>query len=74
MLEIATLSGECRFATPHDAALGMVTGSPLSAEIEQLGTVSVDEVVGRLAQRLAEEFGKRDCRVPMSWKVVTTTA
>ncbi len=74
VLEIHSLSGECRFPDPRHAALGMVTGSPLSAEIEQLGAVPVDDVVARLAARLAEQFGERDCRVPMSWKVVVTTA
>jgi len=72
-VSFTTLDGECVYADPRQAALGMVTGSPLQVEIEQRGDTRIDEVVDRVASGLAEAFGTRDCRVPMRWTVISAT-
>lgn len=67
------LDGECVFAEPRHAALGMVTGSPLRVEIEQRGDAAIDAVVDRVAAGLGAAFGERDCRVPMHWTVISAS-
>lgn len=66
------LEGECVFAEPQDAALGIVTGSPLRIEIEQRGDTDIDAVVDGVAAGLGAAFGESDCRVPMRWTVIST--
>jgi len=68
-----TLDGECVFAEPRHAALGMVTGSPLRIEIEQRGDTAIDDVVDGVASGLGAAFGERDCRVPMHWTVISAS-
>ncbi len=71
--EFTTLDGECVYQDPRHAALGMVTGSPLRVEIEQRGDTSVDAVVDRVAEGLAEAFGTGCGRVPMRWIVISAS-
>jgi ubiquinone/menaquinone biosynthesis C-methylase UbiE len=68
-----TLEGECVFSSPRQAALGMVTGSPLRIEIEQRDDASIDDVVDGVASGLEAAFGERDCRVPMRWTVISAS-
>ena len=68
-----TLDGECVFADPRHAALGMVTGSPLRVEIDQRGDTDIDDVVDGVASGLGAAFGERDCRVPMRWTVISAS-
>ncbi|HFQ13594.1 MAG TPA: methyltransferase domain-containing protein [Gammaproteobacteria bacterium] len=70
--EFSTLQGECRFPEPRHAALGMITGSPLRLEIEQLGHVTIDEAVEEVAAGLERRFGAGDCCVPMRWTVISS--
>ncbi len=70
-VQFTTLDGECVFAEPEDAALGMVTGSPLRLEIEQRGDSAIDDVVNAISHGLKTTFGERDCRVPMRWTVIS---
>lgn len=70
-VQFTTLDGECVFANPNDAALGMVTGSPLRLEIEQRGDGAIDDVVSAISHGLKTNFGERDCRVPMRWTVIS---
>ncbi len=70
-VEFSTLEGECVFAEPRHAALGIVTGSPLRAEIDQRGDTDIDEVVERMASGLEAVFGAKDCSVPMRWTVIS---
>jgi len=72
-IELISLQGECEFASPEEAAMGMITGSPLGLEIEQRGDVDIDGVVQRVAAGLQAEFGQRDCRVPMRWTVISAS-
>ncbi|NOZ36899.1 MAG: methyltransferase domain-containing protein [Gammaproteobacteria bacterium] len=70
-VRFTTLDGECVFSRPKNAALGMVTGSPLRLEIEQRKDTTIDEVVNKVMGRLKTIFGERDCRVPMRWTVIS---
>ncbi|HEB86718.1 MAG TPA: methyltransferase domain-containing protein, partial [Gammaproteobacteria bacterium] len=69
-VQFTTLEGECVFSRPKNAALGMVTGSPLGLEIEQRGDMAIDDVVNKVMGRLKTTFGERDCRAPMRWTVI----
>lgn len=69
-VQFTTLEGECVFSRPKNAALGLVTGSPLKLEIEQRGEIAVDDVVNKVMDGLKATFGERDCRVPMRWTVI----
>ncbi|VAW79856.1 hypothetical protein MNBD_GAMMA15-1858 [hydrothermal vent metagenome] len=66
-----TRDDECVFAEPLHAALGVVTGTPLSAEIELRGDTDIDDVVDGVAAGLEAAFGASDCRVPMRWTVIS---
>ncbi len=68
-----TLDGECNFDGLRNAALGIVTGSPLRVEIEQRGDTALDDVVEGVETGLAAAFGERDLRVPMRWTVVSAS-
>ncbi|VAX09991.1 Demethylmenaquinone methyltransferase [hydrothermal vent metagenome] len=70
-VQFTTLDGECVFAEPHNAALGMITGSPLRLEIEQNNDTNIDHVVDTIATGIKEKFGERDCHVPMRWTVIS---
>jgi len=72
-VQFTTLDGECVFAEPRHAALGVVTGSPLRIEIEQRGGADIDDVVDGVASGLGAAFGERDCRVPMRWTVISSS-
>lgn len=69
-VDLVTLDGECRFADPRQAALGMVTGSPLGVEIGQRGDIDIETVVEQVSRGIAAAFGDSDCRVPMRWTVM----
>ncbi len=71
-IQFETQQGQCVFAEPTQAALGMVTGSPLRLEIEQRGDTAIDDVVDKVAADLKTTFGERDCRAPMRWTVIST--
>jgi len=71
-VQFETLDGHCIFTEPGNAALGMVTGSPLRLEIEQRGDTTIDDVVDKVTSELKTRFGDRDCRVPMRWTVIST--
>ncbi len=68
-----TLDGECVFDEPQNAALGIVTGSPLRVEIEQRGDTALDDVVESVGSGLGAAFGERDCHIPMRWTVVSAS-
>jgi len=70
---LTTLDGECVFPDPRHAALGVVTGSPLRAEIDQRGDTDIDDVVEGVASGLEATFGASDCRVPMRWTVISAS-
>ena len=70
-VQFNTINSECAFSQPKNAALGMVTGSPLRLEIEQRGDISIDDVVDKVMTRLKSKFGERNCRVPMRWTVMS---
>ena len=70
-VQFTTLKGECVFAEPDAAALGMVTGSPLRLEIEQRGDSAIDDIVSAISHDLKTTFGEQDCRVPMRWTVIS---
>ncbi len=69
-VELTTLEGECRITAPRQAALGMVTGSPLRVEIEQRGDIDIDRVVEHVAGGIAAAFGDGYGRAPMRWTVI----
>ncbi len=73
-IEFITLNGECVYADPHHAAMGMVTGSPLMLEIEQRADTSIDDVVENISSGLQAAFGASDCRVPIRWTVISATS
>ncbi len=70
-VQFTTLDSECVFSSPRNAALGMVTGSPLRLEIEQRGDTTIDDVVNKVMNGLKTSFGARDCHAPMRWTVIS---
>ena len=53
------------------AAIGLVRGNPVIADVEQRGTAGVDEIIEAVAAALARELGDGPLRAPMSAFVVS---
>lgn len=56
-IESSIVKLPCRSPSPHDFALGLVKGNPVSLEIEERGSVDVDTVAKAVADALAKRFG-----------------
>ena len=71
-IETVELSSDPR-TTAHDAAAGLVLGSPLRAEIEPRGASSLQRAVEAAEQALEELEGPDGFRSPLSAHIVTAT-
>lgn len=70
-IEVVAAEGHSR--CPLDAALGLVTGSPVTAVLRERGA-SIEETVAAAARELEAEYGPGPLRVPLSALVVTARA
>jgi SAM-dependent methyltransferase len=71
-VDAVTLTGESPSA--RDLARGLVEGNPVGNTIRERGGMSVDEVIGAVAKRLAREFGDRPTRIPLHELVLNARA
>lgn len=65
---------EGRAESAEHLATGLVRGNPVSIAITELGTISLDEVIRRVAAALRQELGDLPVRCPLHAWVVTGTA
>lgn len=69
-IKIDTVPKVSYYSDPADIVKGFVEGSPLGHYLNQLGGDMQEEVSKRLHTALKEQYGEKDCSVPMQAFVV----
>ncbi len=70
-IEIETVELPCRTASARDAAIGLVRGTPLSAEIASRDPAGLDRATDAVAAAIAARFGAGPVEARMQAHVVT---